>query len=340
VSNTTMQVVALKAGVSKSTVSQVLNGRAKELNISDATILRVQQVAEQIGYVPNSVARNLRAQRTGQIGVLVTTLEDVDQSMQLAFDGAWLLGMSMAAQELEFSSALLFEEKHKTDLTRYYDGRIEGLLLRCDPRLRHPLLNQLSPKRLPTVAVWTQDAPTGMGYADVDHAGGAKLAVQHLLELGHRKIAFLDADLDENNSHFKLRFEGYCEALHQAGIQIQANWHVRNVKQILELVNRDHAVTAVFAANDLRGVEVVRELNRAGVQVPEEVSVIGFDNLIGSVFMDVELTTVHHPIREMAREAVKNLAQLIKGLPYWQCRSVVPTQLVVRKTTAVVQGNL
>jgi LacI family transcriptional regulator len=333
-----MLLVAQKAGVSKSTVSQVLNGRGRDFNISATTIERVQRIADELGYVPNSVARNLRAQRTGQIGVLVASLEDVDQSMQLAFDGAWLLGMNMAAQQYGFNSALLFDKGSQADLNRYYDGRIEGLLLRCDPRRTHPLLAQLSAKRLPTVAVWTQDTPVGMGYADVDHKAGAALAVRHLLDLGHRRIAFLDADLDENNSHFRLRYEGYRQALLEAGIETPPAWHVRNVKAILELIRHQQAVTAVFAANDMRGMELVRELTRAGVRVPEEVSVVGFDNVIGSAYSDIELTTVHHPIREMAFEAVKNLSHLIQKLPAEQCQSVIPTRLVVRKTTAAARG--
>jgi LacI family transcriptional regulator len=314
-----------------------MNGRAQELNISAATVERVRGVAQEMGYVPNSVARNLRAQRTGQIGVVVDTLKDVELSLQLTFDGAWLLGMSMAAQTHGFTSALLYDQNGTpTDPNRYYDGRIEGLLLRCDPRHAHPLLDKLTPDRLPVVAVWTQNTPDGMGYADVDHLGGARLAVGHLLALGHRKIAFLDADIDEHNSHFRLRHDGYRMALLEAGIQANPLWHVRNIPKVLELLRSQEAVSAVFAANDVRGTELVRGLVRAGIRVPEEVSVVGFDNVIGPAFLDVELTTIHHPIREMALEAVKNLTDLIKGKPHEQCRSVVPTHLVVRKTSAAM----
>ncbi len=337
---TTMLHVAEKAGVSKSTVSQVLNGRAKDFNISQATIERVNKVAEDLGYVPNTIARNLRSQRTGQIGVVVATLSDIEQSVQLAFDGAWLLGMSTAAQQYGFTSALLFEQQSNTpNLNLYYDGRIEGLLIRCDPRYPHPLLTELIPKRIPIVAVWTQETPEGIGYADVDHYGGAKLAVQHLLELGHQKIAFLDSSLDENNIHFRLRFQGYQEALHEAKIKTKAAWHVRSTKEILSLIQSKQPVSAVFAANDIRGVELVRELTRNGLRVPEDISVIGFDNLMNPSFSDVELTTIHHPIREMALQAVKNLVDLIQGKPYQDCRSVVKTQLIKRKTCAVINNK-
>ncbi len=335
---TTMMHVAQKAGVSKSTVSQVLNGRAKDFNISNATIERVNQAALDLGYVPNTVARNLRAQRTGQIGVVVAALTDMEQSLQLTFDGAWLLGMSTAARQHGFTSALLLEQpESEPNLNLYYDGRIEGLLLRCDPRHPHPLLANLTPARIPMVAVWTQEAPIGIGYADVDHFGGAEIAIHHLLELGHQKIAFLDSDSDENNNHFRLRYNGYKEALEEAGIRVKTNWHQRSVSAILELIRGKTPVTAVFAANDVRGVELVRELTRVGIRVPEDISVIGFDNIIGAAFLDVELTTIHHPIREMALEAVKNLADLIQGKPYQDCRSIVPTYLVKRKTCAPVK---
>lgn len=330
-----MSDVAKAAKVSKATVSLVLNGNARALNISPRTIERVQASAKSLGYIPNIVARNLRARRTGQIGVSLAGLDDLDSTVRLAFDGAWLLGLTVAAKAHQLPSIVLYSQADNDDnLNSYYDGRIDGLLLRSDARTPHPLLDVVDPTRVPTVAVWTQDVPEAMGFADVDHVGGARLAVEHLLELGHRRIAFLDSEPHDYNRHFDLRREGYQQALKAAGIKPRPSWHVRSGQAALALLRAEQPVTAIFVANDPRAVALIRDVRQAGFDIPRDVSVVGFDNLFDPRHAQNELTTVHHPMPELAAEALKNLLALIQGKPVRTCRSLVPTHLVVRHTTA------
>jgi DNA-binding LacI/PurR family transcriptional regulator len=344
--------VAAAAGVSPGTASKVLTGNGVAYQVSASTIERVQRVAKELGYVPNIAARNLRLQRTGQIGIVLEEVMANEGSVDLeindfrlsamasvrrTFDGAIMAGLSDAARQHQLEAFVVYPKLNAAahlEPNRFLDGRIDGLLIGRNPLKANDLIYQIDPKRLPLVALWTQVVPEGVGFADADQRGGGLMAVRHLLELGHRKIAFYGSGVDAGIEHFVLRHQGYLEGLKAAGVVPNPAWQVSSTVALLELLRGRDPVTAVFAETDTEAAAVARDVQLAGLRIPEDISLIGFDDVFGADFIAGGLTTIYHPAQEMAAEGVKNLLALLLGSSIEDCRSIVPTRVVKRHTTA------
>lgn len=344
----TIKDVARAAGVSSATVSKVLTGNSPEYRVSRETVERVRKAAEELGYVPNVSAQNLRSKRSGMIGVVLNEFDssgrsmhlrlnsqmDSIQTVHLTFDGALLSGLTEAARIHNTAFVVYPESTHPSEdiAHRFLDGRVEGLILRTNPTIQHPLLTKLDPRRIKMMALWTQDVPPGVGYADIDHKGGAALATEHLLSLGHQKIAFFGPGEKSPNQHFSMRHQGYQNALKKAGLTPDERLHTEDPQTILSLFQNGE-VTGVVGATDLQTILLHSDLVQAGIRVPEDLSLVGFDNILGSEFIAGGLTTVHHPTQEMAAAAMNGLMGLIRGETVSRCRTVVPTHMVIRNTT-------
>ena len=342
----TIKDVAAEAGVTPGTVSKVLT--ANNYNASAVTSAKVRAAAKKLGYVPNSSASNLRNRRSGQIGIVLNEMDNSGRSMalqisglqmsslemvQISFDGAVLAGLTGAIRRHKQGSFVIYPQPtnpNDDDMTRYMDRKVEGFVIRTDPRTPNRLLNELDPSRIPMVALWTQDVAPGVGYSDIDHVGGAKLAVRHLLELGHNNIAYFGDGVGSGNTHFALRHTGYLEVLKNAGKSVIA---VSDAVQLRGLMKGKNAITAVFAPTDLQAAVLAQDLVNLGVRIPEDISLVGFDDIFGSDFIAGGLTTVYHPVREMAEMAVDNLMALIRGETVAKCRSIISTRLIVRAST-------
>ena len=262
-------------------------------------------------------------------GLQMSSLEMV----QISFDGAVLAGLTGAIRRHKQGSFVIYPQPtnpNDDDMTRYMDRKVEGFVIRTDPRTPNRLLNELDPSRIPMVALWTQDVAPGVGYSDIDHVGGAKLAVRHLLELGHDNIAYFGDGVGSGNTHFALRHTGYLEVLKNAGKSAIA---VSDAVQLRGLMKGKNAITAVFAPTDLQAAVLAQDLVNLGVRIPEDISLVGFDDIFGSDFIAGGLTTVYHPVREMAEMAVDNLMALIRGETVAKCRSIISTRLIVRAST-------
>jgi LacI family transcriptional regulator len=333
--------VAAAAGVSISTVSKVLSGKGRDFKHSSATVAHVQKVAQDLGYVPNAAARGLRNRRTNQVGVILSGFQDagIPPEVRLSLEGAFLLGLIGAARERGLPGVVIYptDPSHALEPNLYLDGRVDGLIVQSDP-WGHNLLRDLDPRRIPTVGVWTQDVPDGMAYADTDHFGGAVQALEHLLSLGHRRIAFLGPPLERLGSveNFRRRLEGYHHALEGAGVTPDLRWHVQDHHGVLRLLREPDPITAVFAVSDRRVISLVSALQAAGVRIPQDLSLVGFDNVLGADLIAGGLTTVEQPVIDVGAAALENLLALVEGANAQHCRTVVPTRLIVRNSTARV----
>jgi len=335
----TLSDVATAASVSTYTASKVLSGQQVSARIPPATVERVRTAAQTLGYVPNHTARSLRRRRTGQIGIVLSAPDASETRGDGGsdFDGALLMGLRVAARECGIPAVVVYpqlEDSAVADPARYLDGRIDGLLVRCALRSDDPLLHLVEPARLPMVALWRQDVPAGVGFADIDHRGGAFQAVQHLLRLGHRRIAYFDPEWASNDLHFALRYEGYCDALRGAGIEPSPEWRVRNSAEVRGLRAGAEPLTAAFACSDYYAETLAAALTAVGVSIPADFSLVGFDNSGSAAYIAGGLTTVNHPILQMTIQAVRHLVALIDGAPVGECRSIVPTHVVERRSTA------
>lgn len=322
--------VARSAGVSVATVSKVINDR---YGVAPETSARVHEVIAELGYESSIVARSLRSRRTNVIGILVAEFEP--------FSTELLKGISEAVEDtgyelLAYSGGLRRDDRvgwEQRYLSRLAGTLIDGAIL-VTPTVVAP------GGSIPVVAVDPHRGPSGPPTVDSDNVAGARAATEHLIGLGHRRIGFLGGRPDLESA--RLREQGYREALGAAGIPVDADLlRVGGYRPDLadlpahELLSLPDRPTAVFAANDLsaiRTMEVAREL---GLRVPDDVSVVGFDNVPESALTSPPLTTVSQPIHRMGAEALRMVVDLVEGRPR-DAHLRLPTSLVVRGSTRPV----
>lgn len=316
--------VARTAGVSVATVSKVINGR---YGVALETEIRVQEVIQQLGYESSIVARSLRSRRTNVIGILVAEFEP--------FSTELLKGISEAVEGtgyelLAYSGGLGRHDRvgwEQRSLSRLAGTLIDGAVLVT------PTVVTVH-DTIPVVAVDPHTGPSGPPTIDSDNLAGARAATEHLIGLGHRRIGFLGGRPDLESA--RLREEGYREALKDAGIDIDEGlMRVGGYRPDLadspahELLSLPDRPTAIFAANDLSAIRTMEVARQLGLRIPDDVSVIGFDNVPESALTEPPLTTVAQPIHTMGAEALRMVVDLIAGKPR-DPHLRLPTSIVVR----------
>ena len=325
----TITDVARDAGVSVATVSKVINGR---YGVAPATTERVQEVIDRLGYETSLVARSLRSRRTNVIGILVAEFEPFSTeilkgaSRAVAGTGFDLMAYSGAAHG---GSDVGWERR---SLSRLSGTLVDGAVLVT------PTVVEVRGD-IPVVAVDPHRGPSGIATVDSDNDAGAVLATEHLISLGHRRIAFLGGRTDLESS--RLREEGFRTAMASAGLPVDPDLvrvggyrregADRPAHELLELPDPP---TAVFAANDLMAIATIDAARDVGLRVPQDLSVIGFDDVPEAVAATPPLTTVAQPIQQMGAEAVALLVRLIAGAEVDTDHVRLPTRLVERGSTA------
>lgn len=319
--------VARTAGVSVATVSKVINDR---YGVAPETSARVHEVIADLGYESSIVARSLRSRRTNVIGILVAEFEP--------FSTELLKGISEAVEDtgyelLAYSGGLRRDDRvgwEQRYLSRLAGTLIDGAIL-VTPTVVAPS------GTVPVVAVDPHRGPSGAPTVDSDNLAGARAATEHLLALGHRRIAFLGGRPDLESA--RLREQGYREALEDAGIAVDpALMRVGGYRPDLadspahELLSLPDRPSAVFAANDLSAIRTMEVATELGLRVPDDVSVVGFDNVPESVLASPPLTTVSQPIHEMGAAALRMVVDLLEGRPR-DAHLRLPTDLVIRAST-------
>lgn len=324
--------VARTAGVSVSTVSKVINGR---YGVAPETELRVLGVIEQLGYESSIVARSLRSRRTNVIGILVAEFEP--------FSTELLKGISEAVEGtgyelMAYSGGLGRHDRvgwEQRYLTRLAGTLIDGAVIVT------PTVITVH-NTIPVVAVDPHTGPSGTPTVDSDSLAGARAATEYLISLGHRRIGFLGGRPDLESA--RLREQGYREALKGAGIGVDAGlMRVGGYRPDLadqpahELLSMPDRPTAIFAANDLSGIRTMEVARELGLRVPDDISVIGFDNVPESALTDPPLTTVAQPIHQMGAEALGMVTDLIRGVPR-EPHVRLPTSLILRGSCCAPQA--
>ena len=329
----TISDVAKTAGVSVATVSKVINNR---YGVAVATSSRVQEVIDQLGYESSLVARSLRSHRTNVIGILVAEFEPYSTellkvtSSAVGGTGYELLAYSGGGRA---GSDVGWERRY---LSRLSGTLIDGAIL-VTPTVVDAQYG------IPVVAVDPHTGPSGLPTVDSDNLAGAVTATEHLLGLGHRRIGFLGGRTDLESA--RLREEGYRQALRAAGIEPDPSlmriggYRPETAGQPAhELLTLDEPPTAIFAANDLSALRTIDVARSLGLSVPEDLSVIGFDNVPESALSTPSLTTISQPIQQMGAEALRLLVDLIDGKERESTHLRLPTALVERSSCRTVQS--
>ena len=327
----TIRDVAQRAGVSISTVSRVLNNSAA---VDEAKRQRVEEAAEALGYSPNPAALSLLGQSTGGIGVLLPYIAG-------DFFSEFLHGIDRVTSDSGYFLIVSSSHRNVKEFQAVLQGinrRVDGLIVMSTEVSAQVVCDWL-PDGLPIVFVNTEVDREGIEAVNFDNRGGAYSLTEHLIEQGHRRIAFVagpSASFDAND-----RLEGYRSALCDHGIEpdeaveFPGDFTMEaGEAAVPDLLALDPRPTAVFAANDLSAYGVLNGLREAGLDVPGDVIVAGFDDIQLASLSSPTLTTVHAPVREMGLEAIERLLGMIKGADDRDRSSVtLPTRVIVREST-------
>ena len=304
----TIKDVAREANVSVATVSRVFNDSGP---VSDETRQRIRDVAERLRYFPHGGARSLITSRTSTLGVLLPDLYG-------EFFSEVIRGMDQAAQRSGYHLLVSSSHDDKAEIEaamRAMRGRVDGLIA-MSPHLDAPSLVANVPSTLPVVLL--NCAVTGDDYdaLTIENRRGAQAMVGHLLGLGHRRIAIITGA--EGNYDAAERLRGYRKTMRDAGVGVPNEWEVagdfteasgyRAVGALLALAPRP---TAIFAANDSMAIGAMSGLREAGLRVPEDMAVAGFDDVPLARYMSPPLTSVHVAIAELGARAVRTLLHAV-----------------------------
>ena len=343
--NVTSHDVARAAGVSQSTVSRALR---RESRISEATRERVLAAVAELGYVPSGVGRSLSTRSTRTIGIVVTDMTSVFYPFiaaplhdeVTAQDYRMVLFTERVESELPTS-----EEAVRPLLDRLLDRSIDGVVLSTS-RLDGVLPRELGRRSLPFVFLTRYVEGVAADSAVVDNSLGASLAAGEAIRLGHTCIAAIFGPADTSTGRDRER--GTRAALAAAGLELPDhrvrrgpfNYEVGH-EAMTELLSQDQRPTVVLCANDTVAIGAFNAARGLGVAVPEEVSLVGFDDLPMAAWETFELTTVHQPMEDMARTSVKLLLERIEGAvdqAVVRQRVFEPT-LVLRRTLTPPAGR-
>ena len=334
----TSHTVAERAGVSRTTVSFVLNDR--EAGIPEETRARVLRAAAELGYVPSAAAQTLASGQTRTLGLVVCHAQHL---LTDAFLPQVIFGLTQVAKGRGYRT--LIEPLEDVRAPHAYQElvrakQIDGLLV-LNPRADDRRLPELIDEGFPVVTIG--HPPGGHGHSlDVDNVAAAHLATAHLLGLGHRRIAHVGYGSPRFTTVAE-RLSGYRAALEEAGAPADdaliafANYSAESgAAAARTLLARARAAppafTAVFCGNDTIALGVLAALHEAGLRVPEDVAVAGFDDVPLAAFATPPLTTVRSPLLAMAEAAAHRLVDLVEGRTVAEIATLLPTELIVRES--------
>ena len=324
----TMEDVAERANVSRALVSLVVNDSPQ---VSDEKRRAVLRAAQELGYRPNLMARNLAQQRTHTIGVLVDDLRN-------PFFGEVVDGIEAAATEHGLRVLILNghrdSQRELAAVETFLQFRVEGMAL-VGPRIADDDLARIG-ESAPCVVVASGTVHPGVDSVGTDGRRGAALAVEHLAALGHRRIVHLDGAANVSAAE---RRAGYRSGMQAEGlgdfidIRPAGDDEAAALAVIDALLDEPDPPTAIFAFNDLLAAGALDRLDDAGVAVPGDVSLVGFDNTFIAALRYFSLTTINQPTLAMGRLAVDTLLQRLADGPGDPVRHTLQPGLVVRGTT-------
>ena len=307
--------IAARTGVGVMTVSKALRDKH---DVSPETKTRVKLVAQQLGYVPNSSAQGLRTRTTRLFGVVVSTFTSpIFSRVVLAIEErAYELGYDvLIAQTLDIP------EREEACVNRFLARRVDGLFIVPAYRIANEarIYQELLARNVPTVVLGhTVPFCTQFVNVESDDLSGSYKATQHLLNLGHKRIAFLGGP--PATPWTQERFQGYRRALREAGLDVdeklvfQAGRSIEDgAKAALQLINEGSDATAVQAVNDTLAIGCAEALLKQGLEIPRDMSVVGFGNVLMSQHFCVPLTTTRQPKYRLGAAAVEAMQQLLKG---------------------------
>jgi len=324
--------LAERLGFSPTTISLVLNRCAAADSIPEQTKDLIIEAARKLNYRPNLLARSLRTRRTYTVGVIVPEVSE-------GYTATVLSGIEdVLLQEGYFF--FVTSHRHRADLLDQYpktflDRGVDGIIA-VDTPWHHKL-------PVPVVTVSGHNKVEGITNIVVNHARASLLALEHLVKLGHRKIAFIKGQ--DFSSDTEIRWKSTMNAAAKLGVPVSGKLSAQleedspspqvGYKVIKKMIKSGEPFSAIFAFNDVSALGAIRALFEAGLQVPEDVSVVGFDDIQSAAFQHPGLTTIRQPLHEMGKTAAETVLRRIKSGHDRVHEIVVEPELIVRESTAI-----
>ena len=332
----TLRTIAEHLGLTPGTVSAALNNSAAARSIPDHTKNRIIAAAKELNYRPNFFARTLRLKRTYTIGVIAEEIGD-------AYGATIISGIEEYLKKNNYFFLTVIH-RHDQKLLQTYAQMlltrgVEGFIT-TDTSITANLT-------LPTVAVAGHAQVEGVTNIVLDHKRAARLALEHLKELGHEEIAFIKGQTISSDSG--VRWSAICEVARELGIRIRPELTVQlegtdsspaiGYPFAKQLLARKHRFTALFAYNDISAIGSIWALREAGLRVPEDISVVGFDDIPGAAYANPGLTTVRQPLLRMGQIAAQTVVDQIEGRGEYVPEIAIEPEFVVRESTGAAPAR-
>jgi len=333
----TLEDIAKHAGVSRATVSRVING---DINVRNQTRMRVMEVIQQNNFQPNIAARSLAAGRTNVLGLVIPA--GVSTIFSDPYFPLLIQGVTTACNARDYSVMLwLAEPEYERRMMRQilHSGLLDGVIV-SSMILDDPIVQALHDSKKPFMLIGRHPV-LDVNYLDVDNLNGAREATLHLLRLGHKQVATITGP--RNMIAGQDRLNGYRQALEERRITFQHELVAEGdfteaggytaMRQLLS-----HKPRAVFVATDVMAEGALRALREAGLRVPQDIAVVGYDDMPNASRLSPTLTTVRQPTQRMGALAVENLIDIIQNPGAHKRHIVIPVELVIRESCGALQG--
>ncbi|EJG0027352.1 substrate-binding domain-containing protein [Vibrio alginolyticus] len=336
----TMKDIAKLAGVSTSTVSHVIN---KTRFVSEEISERVNNAAKELNYyAPSALARSLKVNRTKTIGMLVTTSTN-------PFFGEVVKGVERSCYQKGYSLILCNtegdNERMRQSINTLLQKRVDGLILMCSS-LEGERIDVF--ERYPDIPVVVMDWGPMLFTSDKiqdNSLRGGYLAAKYLIDCGHTEIGCITGPLIKHQA--QMRYEGYKRAMNEAGLEFNANWIIESdfeceggYQAFKKMAQRGALPSSIFVSNDMMAMGVINAANELDIKVPDDLSIIGYDDIHIAKFMSPSLTTIHQPKYRLGQAAVETLVRkLDEKSTEAQVVQLEPT-LVERKSVKRLKSNL
>ncbi|MFF2088901.1 LacI family DNA-binding transcriptional regulator [Paenibacillus sp. NPDC058174] len=312
----TIKDIAKSAGVSVTTVSRALNGYD---DVNEGTRLKIKTIADELGYSPNMAARSLISKKTKTLGLLLSNITRDSSKDNIAYEV--LCGINDRSGELDYDLVLFSTTPQKQSIKSYktlcQERGVDGVII-MGIRLDDPYLKEIVSSEIPCILIDITLQGPNVAYVTSDNTNGALAAVNHLLDYGHRQIAMINGHAQADVS--LLRLEGYRKALDQAGmvfdetLVLNGQFSEQGGKEAVRRIMTERPeVTAIFCASDLMALGALQGVKEMGKKVPDDISIIGFDNIDLTAYCTPALSTVHQFKYELGTAAAQVLIDLLEG---------------------------
>ncbi|MFD2671833.1 LacI family DNA-binding transcriptional regulator [Marinicrinis sediminis] len=334
-SRITIKDVAKEAGVSIATVSNVMNGTGR---VSIRTVRKVEDVIERLQFYPSKAARNLKDKSSHLIAVVVPYLKEA-RLRDNPFYWKLMIGIEEGAKHKSFQ-VMLMDVNDEESFAFVQERHLDGLIV-VGTFQNAPVIDRILALKKPVVFMDSYISDLSLYQVYLDDEEGGYLGAKHLLELGHRSIGVMCGLLIEGGV-YHARWKGFQKAIREAGLSMD-NQHIFDIhtsaekgRRLAHQIAEEHPdITAMFSFSDIGALGLIRGFHEKGIRVPDDMSVMGFDDMYYMEYMNPALTTIRQNVHEKGRAAVEMLMELIDDSATSARQIVLPVELIVRESTDI-----